>query len=94
MTGIKAARPSAAFDAVKGVAAMTQDVNPGFMYCPTVKYPVSLDQTEGKCRGKHDCGPGACPLEHEFRDDRFARSLAALSAGIGSLWTTPKGRRP
>ena len=70
---------------------MTQDVNSGFMYCTKVNHAVSLDQSEGQCRGRHDCGPGACPLEHEFRDDRFARSLAALGAGIGSLWTKPQG---
>jgi hypothetical protein len=91
LTGIKAAWPEAAIVVVKGVVAMTQDVNSGFMYCTKVEYAVSLDQSEGQCRSSHDCGPGACPLEHEFRDDRFARSLAALGAGIGSLWTKPQG---
>jgi hypothetical protein len=71
--------------------AMNQDINPGYMYCPTVKQPVSLDQSEGQCRARHDCGPGACPLEHEFYDDRFGRTLSALGAGIGSLWTKPQG---
>ncbi len=70
---------------------MTQDINPDFMYCTKAKYAVSLDQSEGQCRARHDCGPGACPLEREFRDDRFVRSLAAFGAGIGSLWTKPRG---
>lgn len=70
---------------------MTQDINPGYMYCPTAKEAVSLDQSEGQCRARHDCGPGACPLEHEFYDDRFARALSALGAGIGSIWTKPQG---
>lgn len=69
---------------------MTQDINPGFMYCTTVKHPVSLDQSEGQCRSRHGCGPGACPLEYEFRNDRFSRALAALGAGIRSLWTKPQ----
>ncbi len=69
---------------------MAQDINPGFMYCPTVKQAVSLNRSEGQCRSRHDCGPGNCPLGHEFYDDRFARTLAALGAGIGSIWTKPR----
>lgn len=60
-------------------------------HCPTKDRFVSLEQTEGQCRDRHQCNDDACPLEKEFGQNRFARSLAAMAAGIGEGFARPLG---
>ena len=53
-------------------------VNPDYHYCKNAKRNVSLEQTEGQCRERHNCADGSCPLESEFRESGFSRALALL----------------
>lgn len=62
---------------------MSISVNPSFAHCSRKDCFVSTEQTEGKCRERHNCGDEACPLEKEFGQDRFRRALETLSASIG-----------
>jgi len=57
-----------------------------YRYCPHVKNGVSVDQTEGRCRDEHNCGDGACPLESEFAQPKFSKTLGLLAGQIGSVW--------
>ena len=57
---------------------MNIPVNPGYHYCEKAKRNVSLEQTEGQCRERHNCGDGPCPLESELGQSRFSRVLAFL----------------
>ena len=57
---------------------MSIPVNPGYHYCEKAKRNVSLEQTEGQCRERHNCGDGPCPLESELGQGRFSRALAFL----------------
>jgi hypothetical protein len=63
---------------------MSIPINPGFQYCKDAKRNVSLEQTEGQCRERHNCGKGPCPLESEFRQNQFSRILALLMPGFRS----------
>ena len=51
-------------------------------HCPTQSRAVSLDQTEGQCRERHNCADGPCPLESEFNEGRFSRAITLLLSGL------------
>ena len=53
-------------------------INPGYRYCEIAKRNILLEQTEGQCRERHNCGDNPCPLESELGQDRFSRALAFL----------------
>ena len=57
---------------------MSTPINLGYHYCKNAKRNVSLEQTEGQCRARHNCADGSCPLESEFRESGFSRALALL----------------
>jgi hypothetical protein len=61
-------------------------------HCPTRGHAVSLDQTEGQCRDKHNCSDEACPLEHQFGQERFAKSLSMMAASIGQSFVKASER--
>jgi hypothetical protein len=65
---------------------MSISVNPGYHYCPSAKRNVSVEQTEGQCRERHNCADGACPLEAEFGQSHSSKAYdflmpASLRAG-------------
>ena len=55
---------------------MSISVNPGYHYCPNARRNVSLEQTEGQCRERHNCADGACPLEAELGPSQFSGSVS------------------
>ncbi len=57
---------------------MSTSVNPGFHYCPNAERNVSLEQTEGQCRERHNCADGACPLEAEFAESNRSKAYDFL----------------
>ena len=57
---------------------MSIPINPGYQYCKNAKRNVSLEQTEGQCRERHNCGDGPCPLEFELGQSQFSRALVFL----------------
>lgn len=57
---------------------MSIPINPAYHYCEKAKRNVSLEQTEGQCRERHNCADGLCPLESEFEKGHFSRALAFL----------------
>ena len=61
---------------------MSIPINPGYQYCKNAKRNVSLEQTEGQCRERHNCGDGACPLEPEFKQSHFSRIFALMMPGL------------
>ncbi len=60
--------------------------------CETRDRTVSLDQTEGQCRDKHNCSDEACPLEKKFGHQRFANALNHMAASIGQSFVRTTGR--
>jgi hypothetical protein len=60
-----------------------------FAFCPTIEHAVCTSQTEGQCRERQHCGPGACPLAAEFHDGYRAERLPALTIGAWSWMFTP-----
>jgi hypothetical protein len=64
---------------------MSISINPAHAYCETRDQFVSLEQTEGQCRGRHNCSDGACPLEKELGQNRFGRALNMLAASFGQV---------
>lgn len=61
---------------------MSIPINPGYHYCKNAKRNVSLEQTEGQCRERHNCGDGPCPLESEFKQSHFMRLFALMMPGL------------
>jgi len=61
---------------------MSIPINPGYHYCKNAKRNVSLEQTEGQCRERHNCGDGPCPLESKFEQSHFSRALAFLMPAL------------
>lgn len=61
---------------------MSVSVNPAYAHCSRKDRYVSLEQTEGRCRERHNCNDDACPLEAEFGKDRFRKALETLSGSI------------
>jgi hypothetical protein len=61
---------------------MSIPINPGYHYCKNAKRNVSLEQTEGQCRERHNCGDGPCPLESEFKQSHFSRIFALMMPGL------------
>lgn len=60
--------------------------------CETRDRFVSLEQTEGQCRDKHNCSDEACPLENKFGQERFGRALSMMAASIGQAFAKPVSR--
>ena len=60
--------------------------------CETRDSFVSLKQTEGQCRDKHNCSDEACPLESKFGQERFGRALSLMAASIGQSFAKTAGR--
>jgi hypothetical protein len=71
---------------------MSISVNPAYRCCEKAKRYVSLEQTEGECRERHNCAEDACPLENEFGQNNFRRALEVLSTNIGMGWASAKDR--
>jgi hypothetical protein len=69
---------------------MSIPINPGYHYCKNIKKNVSLEQTEGQCRERHNCGDGPCPLEFEFKQSHFLRLFAYGSIGLRN-WLKLRG---
>ena len=65
---------------------MSISVNPSYCHCATRGIAVSLEQTEGQCRERHNCGDDPCPLEQEFGQDRYNRALNLLVPNLRSGW--------
>jgi hypothetical protein len=61
---------------------MSIPINPGYQFCKNAKRNVSLEQTEGQCRERHNCGDGPCPLESELGQSRFSKALAFLMPAL------------
>ncbi len=61
---------------------MSVPINPGYHYCKNAERSVSLEQSEGQCRARHNCGDGPCPLETEFKEGQFSKALALLMPGF------------
>ena len=61
---------------------MRISVNPGYHYCPNAKRNVSLEQTEGQCRERHNCADGACPLESEFGQSHSSKAYDLLMPAL------------
>jgi hypothetical protein len=61
---------------------MSIPINPGYQNCKNAKRNVSLDQTEGQCRERHNCGDGPCPLASEFKQSHFLRIFALMMPGL------------
>jgi hypothetical protein len=61
---------------------MGDSVNPGYRYCARVECNVSLEQTEGQCRSRHNCSDDACPLEPQFVQAKFPSACALLAPFI------------
>ncbi len=61
---------------------MSIPINPGYQFCKNAKRNVSLEQTEGQCRERHNCGDGPCLLESELGQSRFSRALAFLMPAL------------
>lgn len=61
---------------------MSIPINPGYKYCNNAKRNVSLEQTEGQCRERHNCGEGPCPLVSDLGQGRFSKTLAFLMPGL------------
>ena len=59
--------------------------------CETRDRYVSLEQTEGQCRDKHNCNDDACPLESKFGKERFSKALSLMAASIGQSFAKPSG---
>lgn len=70
---------------------MSISINPAYAHCSTKDSFVSLEQTEGQCRDRHQCSDDACPLEKELGQNRFARALNMLAANIGQGFAKPLG---
>jgi hypothetical protein len=60
---------------------MNISINPGYHYCKNARRNVSLEQSEGQCRERHNCADGPCPLE-KFKEGRFSKALALLMPGF------------
>ena len=65
-------------------------VNPGYHYCAKAERNVSLEQTEGQCRERHNCGDGVCPLEAELTPARFPNAFALLTPFLYDRTSKPK----
>ena len=63
-------------------------------HCPTQSRHVSLDQTEGQCRGRHNCSDAACPLEKQFDRPRFSRRQVSILPRASSAARITSSRRP
>lgn len=61
-------------------------VNPGYLYCERAKRNISLEQTEGQCRERHNCDGDVCPLESELGQNRFSRAFAHLIPNLRDGW--------
>lgn len=70
---------------------MSHHLDTNFKHCERVQRAVSVDQTEGQCRDQHNCNGDACPLEKEFGQSNFSRSIQALAANLGQGWVVNKG---
>lgn len=70
---------------------MSISADPARAWCSRKDQFVSVEQTEGQCRDRHQCNDEACPLESEFGQGRFARALNSLAAGIGEGFSKPLG---
>lgn len=71
---------------------MNSSAKPPSAYCCKKDMYVSLDQTEGHCRDLHQCDDSACPLEDEFGQHRFSRTLNALAVSLGDGFARPLGK--
>jgi hypothetical protein len=67
--------------------SMSITVNPGYHYCEKGKRNVSLEQTEGQCRERHNCGDSPCPVEAEFTPARFPNAFSVLTPYLHDLIT-------
>lgn len=64
---------------------MSISINPAYAYCKNQDWYVSLEQTEGECRDRHNCGDAACPLEAELGKKQFSRALNMLASSFGQV---------
>ncbi len=64
--------------------------NHGYRYCLLAERDVSLQQTEGQCRGEHRCGDHACPLEARFIQARYPNAFALLTPFLSLGTGEPK----
>jgi hypothetical protein len=62
---------------------MRISINPGYGHCERRNCYVSLEQTEGRCRDRHNCSDEECPLEKQFGRHRFGGAMGWLAASIG-----------
>ena len=62
---------------------MSIAINPAYARCETRGCHVSLEQTEGQCRDRHNCSDDACPLEKQLGQARFGKALDLLAASFG-----------
>lgn len=69
---------------------MSISINPAYMQCPRIGRGVSLEQTEGQCRERHNCSDDECPLAEELGQNRFNRALGVLATNIGQGWAIKK----
>jgi hypothetical protein len=65
---------------------MSISFNSSYIHCSKAGCGVSLEQTEGQCRQKHNCGEDRCPLEGQFGQPTFARALEHILPGFQAGW--------
>jgi hypothetical protein len=70
---------------------MSISINPAHAYCERQDRYVSLEQTEGQCRDRHNCSDAACPLEKELGKKQFSRALNMLASSFGQALDTKQG---
>lgn len=68
---------------------MSISTNPAYAHCERQDCYVSLEQTEGQCRDKHNCDDTACPHQKEFGQNRFGKALELLAASFATAIDLP-----